>query len=648
MKMAEKQIKLKTGIRRKVIAIICMSTLIVMIFGIALAYFIGFNAIHDSASDIHRKFSQLLVNQISQKLDQEMDKMKLISVEPIWGDVVETKADLGKSSARLKAIIAADENIAGISIIDKSGEVVVSTDKLAGFPVPEAKALMDFSSVKADRVFMGDVEFDTFSKAWVAPISFPIRNADGDIVGLFRLRLSMAKFFAPLADFKIDGTGHACVIDGKGNIIYHPGITQTNVKLCSEADYHRLLTSRMRSAIIYDINVHKNFLFVSFSDITRPVLLDNDKVWRVLIEQDLKEILMPLNRTAAWLVIAIIFLLILMAIIGFIFSAVLTKPVQALYVAAVEIMKGNWDYKIDVKTGDEIEQFADAFKEMVFTIKSKQSELIRAKNELEALSKSLEEKVSARTTDLTIAKDKLDNYSKELERALMIKSDFVSMASHELRTPLAAIKEGIGIVLEGKTGPVTAQQIEFLGMAKRNVDRLARLINDILDLQKLEQGKMIIKIRDNDINETISEVCEVMTPVAKEKKLKIIKSLSADIPKIGFDKDKMIQVLMNLISNAVKFTIKGAITISTIRDNNVVQISVADTGVGIKEADIQYLFQKFSQLEVGLERKPGGTGLGLIISKEIIEKHKGRIWVETKFGEGTTFFFTIPIKERKA
>ncbi|MFA6320796.1 MAG: sensor histidine kinase [Candidatus Omnitrophota bacterium] len=646
--MTENKTKLKTSIRRKVIILICLSTFIVMLFSIVFAYLIGFNAIYESASDIHRKFSQLLVNQISQKFDFEMENIKEIAIDPVWPEAVETKTDVAKLVAKLKSIMSEDENISGISIIDKAGNVVVSSDKAVGIHVPEAKALMDFSLVKPDRVFIGDTIFDNFSKSWIIPISIPIKDLNGDIVGLLRLRLSSSKFFAPLAGFRVDLTGHASVIDGKGNIIYHPGFTQTNVRLCSDKDYRKLLTSKTRSAIIYDINIHKDLLFDSFSDIARPVLLDNEKVWRVLIEQDLKEILIPLNRTVAWLMLAIVFLLVLMATIGFVFSTVLTKPVHVLYKAAIEIMKGNWDYDIDVKTGDEIERFADAFKEMIATIKINQHQLIKAKSELEALSKGLEEKVRARTIDLTLAKDKLDTYAKELERAVMVKSDFVSMASHELRTPLAAIKEGIGIVLEGKAGGVTERQVEFLDMAKRNVDRLARLINDILDLQKLEQGKMTMKIRDNNINETVCEVCEMMSHVAKDKKLKIIMSLSEDLPIISFDKDKIIQVLMNLMSNAIKFTEKGTVTVSTIKDNNTVQVSVSDTGVGIKKDDIQYLFQKFSQLEMGLERKSGGTGLGLIISKEIIERHKGRIWVETKFGDGTTFHFTLPIKERRA
>ncbi len=249
----------------------------------------------------------------------------------------------------------------------------------------------------------------------------------------------------------------------------------------------------------------------------------------------------------------------------------------------------------------------------------------------------------------TIARDisKKRETEKRLQESLRLKTDFVSLVSHELRTPLTAIKEGVALVADGTTGPLNDDQKEFLDIAKRNVDRLARLINDILDLQKLEGGKIFLNFTLNDMNEVVKEVSNTMEKMIKDKSLTIELELAEGLPKVMFDRDKIIQVTMNIISNAIKFTEKGKVTITTSRDENVVSVSVRDTGPGIRKEDIPKLFGRFEQLEKGTERKSGGTGLGLAISKEIIEIHGGKIWVESVFGEGATFFFNLPIVERR-
>ena len=235
----------------------------------------------------------------------------------------------------------------------------------------------------------------------------------------------------------------------------------------------------------------------------------------------------------------------------------------------------------------------------------------------------------------------------KLKEAMEIKSQFISMASHELRTPLTAIKEGIAIVMDGSTGKINDEQEDFLGMAKRNVDRLARLINDVLDFQKLEAGGIKFDIQEKDINEVVEEVYETMVPLTKEKGLNFVVKLDENLPKARFDNDKIIQVLTNIVNNAIKFTEKGAITVTTSKQDNVVCVAVQDTGPGVEKEDIQKLFHKFEQLAKQDDRKTGGTGLGLAISKEIVEKHNGEIWAESKHGKGTKFIFTLPVQEEK-
>jgi signal transduction histidine kinase len=234
---------------------------------------------------------------------------------------------------------------------------------------------------------------------------------------------------------------------------------------------------------------------------------------------------------------------------------------------------------------------------------------------------------------------------RKLKEAIEAKSQFMSMVSHELRVPLASIKESIAIVLDGVIGRITKEQRDCLDIAKRNVDRLNRLIGDLLDFNKLEAGKMNFEMQANNANEIAKEVYDTMLPVAKEKGINLVLELDGSLPRASFDKDKVNQVLSNLVNNALKFTEEGSITIATSKREDTIQISVSDTGCGIKKEDLPRLFHEFEQLEtVGIE-KTRGTGLGLAISKEIITRHSGEIRAESELGKGTTFFFTLPIQE---
>jgi PAS domain S-box-containing protein len=241
-------------------------------------------------------------------------------------------------------------------------------------------------------------------------------------------------------------------------------------------------------------------------------------------------------------------------------------------------------------------------------------------------------------TDRKIAEERM------LE-AVNMKSEFISIVSHELRTPLTAVKESINIVAEEEAGPLEEMQKKFLGIAKRNVDRLGALINDVLDYQKLDMGKLNFEWEDLDIRPLIIDASKTMEIVAKNKGLDIQAILpEGEIPKVHADADRIIQVLNNLINNAIKFTDRGGIRVELVCRSEGVQVLVKDSGIGIKPQEMHKLFQTFSQIRSGSERRSGETGLGLAISKKIIDSHGGSIWAESVFGQGTTFTFILPIK----
>lgn len=248
--------------------------------------------------------------------------------------------------------------------------------------------------------------------------------------------------------------------------------------------------------------------------------------------------------------------------------------------------------------------------------------------------------VGARLGDLILRKE-VELHKAE---AVRLRSEFVSIVSHELRTPLTVIKGGIDVVMDEVVGPVNAEQKDVLATVKSNVDRLSRLINDVLDYQKLEAGRMKFALTAQEIDAIVNGVVRQFLPEADKKGLQLASRISEKSLKVLCDKDKITQVLYNLLGNAVKFTEHGAVAVSVERlDGRCVRVSVKDDGVGIRAEDRHKLFQSFSQLERDGDRKTGGTGLGLSISKKIIEGHNGEIGVESEYGHGATFYFTLPM-----
>jgi signal transduction histidine kinase len=235
---------------------------------------------------------------------------------------------------------------------------------------------------------------------------------------------------------------------------------------------------------------------------------------------------------------------------------------------------------------------------------------------------------------------------KEAER---LKDEILSIASHELRTPLAAIKQAIHLVYSETAGPASDAQKRFLDIGRRNVDRLAHLIDELLNLSKMEAQKLKLEKRLGDINQLVSDAVSAYRSLAEEKKLTLEEKLDPQLPEIYFDSAHLYQVLANLLSNALKFSEEeGRILVSTSfygLGKDYLQVSIEDTGVGIAKEDFEKLFKKFQQLDMAITRKIGGTGLGLAICKQIVDLHGGRIWAESEGrGKGSKFIFILPIQ----
>ncbi|MCX5644572.1 MAG: PAS domain S-box protein [Phycisphaerae bacterium] len=231
----------------------------------------------------------------------------------------------------------------------------------------------------------------------------------------------------------------------------------------------------------------------------------------------------------------------------------------------------------------------------------------------------------------------------ELRETMEMKSQFISTVSHELRTPMTAIREAVIIVQDEIAGKLNKDQKHFLDIAKRNIDRLARLIDDVLDFQKLNAGKMKFNLQENNIAAVVEEAYTTMQPHAAKTKVDLALELETHLPTGVFDSDRIMQVLTNLISNAIKFTPEGGrVLLSVHRREEQLVIKVRDTGYGIPKEDLPKLFNQFFRVQrPGKEIK--GTGLGLAIISKIVTGHGGRIEVESELEKGTTFTVLLPL-----
>lgn len=261
------------------------------------------------------------------------------------------------------------------------------------------------------------------------------------------------------------------------------------------------------------------------------------------------------------------------------------------------------------------------------------------------LNKAMEER--QRLNHLSKLVNHLEESIAELRKLDQIKSEFVAVASHELRTPLTAIKNAVQLLLMEKAGELNENQKKFLAMAERNINRLINILNDLLNLSRIESGKMVMRLEELNLRSILELLYFSFKPQAEEKSIQLKLNLPAKLSPVYGDKEKVEQILSNLISNSLKFTPpKGEVVISAEPlegDEDMMAIAVKDTGIGIPAEHLDKIFEKFYQVEDSLQRSHGGTGLGLAITKGLVEAQKGKIFVESEPGKGSVFTFTLPL-----
>jgi signal transduction histidine kinase len=254
--------------------------------------------------------------------------------------------------------------------------------------------------------------------------------------------------------------------------------------------------------------------------------------------------------------------------------------------------------------------------------------------------------LDATVHEFLLAKEQTERAKAEAERANVVKSAFLASMSHELRTPLNAIINFTKFVAKGSMGPVNEEQAETLYEVIDSARHLLSLINDVLDMSKIESGSLSLFVEDHvELTPILETAISTGKGLLAEKRVALETHLTAELPTIRGDRQRILQVLLNIVSNACKFTEEGHIKVQAYRAEDEVVFSIEDTGPGIAAEDQAAVFEAFKQTATGL-RQEGGTGLGMPISKNLVEAHGGRLWLESEVGKGTTFYVALPVESK--
>jgi signal transduction histidine kinase/DNA-binding response OmpR family regulator len=370
--------------------------------------------------------------------------------------------------------------------------------------------------------------------------------------------------------------------------------------------------------------------------LARSIIFEGKPTGIVYISSDLGAMNDRLKSYTVIIVVVFLASLVLALLISRISQRVISEPVMQL-AQTVRVVSHDKNYSIRAATNrnrDEVSTLIESFNEMLEQIQQRDSALQRAHSDLE-------QRVRERTTQLAVANKELDLRNREVERATQMKSKFLASMSHELRTPLNAIVGFSDLLAEGTPGQLNDKQKRFVNHIKQGSTHLLQLINDILDLSKIEAGQLELRSEEFLVKDALPEVLSTIHPLAMAKNIRLEQKVESK-SLVKSDRVRFKQILYNLLSNAVKFTPKdGLINIESVDVGDFVRVSVADTGIGIRPEDQKVVFEEFRQIEGSADRAQEGTGLGLAITKRLVEQQGGQISVESELGKGSRFTFTL-------
>jgi two-component system, NtrC family, sensor kinase len=558
------------------------------------------------------------IEQLMQKLLLELDGVAQPTIE-------QGPAGLAERNQDFHRLLDHEELVSQLSYLDSTGKEQVRTSPLE---IDRIRSRIDFSRraeflrARAEHRYLGRVYFQRGSRPHMT-ISVAERGAGHGVV-VAEIDLSFVRDVIDRA--RVGTTGYAYAVDSRGELITHPNINLVlqHTSFASLPQVRAALHGSVEASADSSGHDQSGTKVLSAYQTIEPL------GWRVFVEEPLSEVLAPLKAAIWRTALLLVAFLILAIATSVLLARRLVRPIESIQTAAARIGSGSLNQRIEIQSNDELGALAEEFNRMTAQLQESYS--------------SLEQKVQERTQELATALGELDKRSHELEAASRHKSEFLANMSHELRTPLNAILGFSQVLREQLFGEVNEKQAEYLDDILTSANHLLALINDILDLSKVEAGQVELEVAPFSLREALEGGLVMVRERATRDGVQVALTALPDADVITGDERRIRQVIFNLLSNAVKFTpAGGAVDVSAARANGEVRVSVADTGPGIAAVDHERIFEEFQQTEAGVEQREG-TGLGLALSKRLVELHGGRIWVDSELGQGSTFVFTLPTR----
>jgi len=460
-----------------------------------------------------------------------------------------------------------------------------------------------FAQAKVNGRYVGPVYFRKESEPYFT-LAFADR-AGGVIIA----EINLKTLWDVISRIQVGRGGVAYVVDERGLLIAHPDMSL----VLNKTDLSRLPGVALAMAKVRNPGLQVPAISKDLSgrDVLRASAPIGTLGWLVFVDLPLAEAFQPVYAVLQRSAIVFAGGLLLAALAGIWLARRMVVPIRVLTAGAVRIGGGDLDHRIEIHSRDEVQTLAESFNDMGARLKESYATL--------------------------------EHKSRQLEVASQHKSQFLANMSHELRTPLNAILGYNELLQDGLYGELPPKTKDVLDRVEKNGKHLLGLINDVLDLSKIEAGQLVLDIEGYSMRDVVQTVVSATESLAAAKSLPLRLEIAEGMPNGRGDERRITQVLLNLVGNAIKFTDEGEVRISASSDNRKFSVAVSDTGPGIPTSEQSRIFEEFQQIDSSNIKEKGGTGLGLAIAKRIVELHRGRMWVVSEVGRGSIFHFEVPV-----
>ncbi|MEG4443236.1 ATP-binding protein [Microcoleus sp. AT9_B5] len=610
----------------------------VLMAGSTLAY-LSFRGQIEQTKQLQYERSQAAAVQISAYLDNLQRQLNYLS--ELRG-LTEFNPETQRSI--LEGLVNSNSAYEVVGIFNSQGQILQAMSPYESFSIYSlnlagisAETPVFWETYRQSQNYVSPVDVDLKTAVKVVNLAVPVRDNNNQIAGVLFARVSLNFLTQIAARSQVGKTGYSYVLDHRSVLISETG-SKINPYLLQDLRGRSFVRELSKLALASGIQSPMVYRGLRGEEVIGTGAIVRRVQWMVVVELPTAEAYAPV-RNLLYVMGAVTLASALVAVgLGVAFARSITNPLKSLTSAATKMSSGMFETRVNIAASNELGKLANAFNSMA--------------------------------GQLEVSFTKLENQNAQLQRLDKLKDEFLANTSHELRTPLNGIIGLTESLLDGATGQLPEATISNLEIIASSGRRLCNLINDILDFSKLRHKNIELQIKPVGIREIVDIVVTLSQPLIGTKNLQLINSVTADIPLVDADENRVQQILYNLIGNAIKFTDNGTVEISanaigldspplaekessltsqlqSLIVRSKLQITVSDTGIGIAEDKLERIFKSFEQADGSTSREYGGTGLGLAVTKKLVELHGGEIQVHSKVGMGSQFTFSLPISQNQ-